>query len=114
MEHGRIAWQRNSRYSRRSLVETAMDRCKTIIGRRLHVRILPSQRTEGEIACNAHCAAPRLQSSISKRAIFERYRFSSVITKMESTVRYLGVDVEPPVMGGQLTFPLCAKIKQTV
>ena len=51
-EHGRIAWQRSSGYSRRSLVETAMYRYKTIIGRRLHARILPSQRTEAKIACN--------------------------------------------------------------
>jgi hypothetical protein len=51
-EHGRIAWQRSSGYSRRSLVETAMYRYKTIIGRRLHARILPNQRTEAKIACN--------------------------------------------------------------
>ena len=48
----RIAWQRSSGYSRRSLVETAMYRYKTIIGRRLYARILPSQRTEAKIACN--------------------------------------------------------------
>ena len=52
-EHGRIAWQRSSGYSRRSLVETAMYRYKTIIGGRLHARILPSQGTEAKIACNA-------------------------------------------------------------
>jgi hypothetical protein len=51
-EHGRIAWQRSSGYSRRSLVETAMYRYKTIIGRRLHARILTNQRTEAKIACN--------------------------------------------------------------
>jgi hypothetical protein len=33
--HGRIGWQRRSGYGRRSLVETAMYRYKTIIGRRL-------------------------------------------------------------------------------
>ncbi len=51
-EHGRIAWQRSSGYSRRSLVETAMYRYKTIIGRRLHARILPNQQTEAKTACN--------------------------------------------------------------
>jgi len=51
--HGRIAWQRSSGYSRRSLVETAMYRYKTIIGRRLHARILPNQRTEAKIACTS-------------------------------------------------------------
>jgi hypothetical protein len=51
-EHGRMAWQRSSGYSRRSLVETAIYRYKTIIGRRLHARILRNQRTEAKIACN--------------------------------------------------------------
>lgn len=50
-EHGRIGWQRRSGYGRRSLVETAMYRYKTIIGRRLHARTLPNQRTEAKIAC---------------------------------------------------------------
>jgi hypothetical protein len=50
--HGRIGWQRRSGYGRRSLVETAMYRYKTIIGRRLHARTLPNQQTEAKIACN--------------------------------------------------------------
>jgi hypothetical protein len=37
---------------RRSLAETAIYRYKTIIGRRLHARSLPNQRTEAKIACN--------------------------------------------------------------
>src|ERR1019366_7030918 len=49
---GRIGWQRSSGYSRRSLVETAMYRYKTIIGRRLHARNLPNQKTEAKIGCN--------------------------------------------------------------
>src|SRR4051812_4633487 len=51
--HGRIGWQCRSGYGRRSLVETAMYRYKTIIGRRLHARTLPNQQTEAKIACNA-------------------------------------------------------------
>jgi hypothetical protein len=51
-KHGRLGWQRRSGYSRRSLVETAMYRYKTIIGRRLHARTLPNQRTEAKIGCN--------------------------------------------------------------
>jgi transposase len=51
-KHGRIGWQRRSGYNRRSLVETAMYRYKAIIGRRLHARTLPSQRTEAKIGCN--------------------------------------------------------------
>jgi hypothetical protein len=48
-KHGRIGWQRRSGYNRRSLVETAMYRYKTIIGRRLYARILSGQRVEAKI-----------------------------------------------------------------
>jgi hypothetical protein len=51
-KHGRMGWQRRSGYNRRSLVETAMFRYKTIIGRRLSARTLPNQRTEAKIGCN--------------------------------------------------------------
>ena len=47
-----MSWQRCSGYNRRSLIETAMFRYKTIIGRRLRARILPNQRTEAQIGCN--------------------------------------------------------------
>jgi transposase len=50
-EHGRRGWQRQTGYGRRSLVETAMFRYKTIIGRSLHARTLPNQRTEAKIGC---------------------------------------------------------------
>ena len=50
--HGRMSWQRRSGYNRRSLVETAMFRYKTVVGRRLHARTLPNQRTEAKIGCN--------------------------------------------------------------
>jgi hypothetical protein len=51
-KHGRMGWQRRSGYNRRSLVETAVYRYKTIIGRRLQARTLPTQRTEAKIGCN--------------------------------------------------------------
>ena len=51
-KHGRMGWQRRSGYNRRSLIETGMFRYKNIIGRRLHARILPNQRTEAKIGCN--------------------------------------------------------------
>jgi hypothetical protein len=51
-KHGRINWRRSSGYCRRSLVETAMYRYKTIIGRRLRARSLPNQQTEAQIGCN--------------------------------------------------------------
>jgi hypothetical protein len=51
-EHGRMSWQRSSGYNSRSLVETTMFRYKTVIGRRLHARTLPNQRTEAKVGCN--------------------------------------------------------------
>ena len=51
-KHGRMGWQRRSGYNRRSLVETAIYRYKTIINRRLQARTLPNQRTEATIGCN--------------------------------------------------------------
>src|SRR5271163_2011131 len=51
-KHGRLGWQRRSGYNRRSLVETAIYRYKTIVGRRLRARTLPNQQTETKIACN--------------------------------------------------------------
>jgi transposase len=51
-EHGRMRWQRSSGYNRRSLVDTAMFRYNTVIGRRLHARTLSNQRTEAKVGCN--------------------------------------------------------------
>ena len=51
-KHGRMSWQRRSGYNRRSLVETAIYRYKTIINRQLQARTLPNQRTEAKIGCN--------------------------------------------------------------
>lgn len=51
-KHGRLCWQRRSGYNRRSLVETAIYRYKTIINRRLQARTLSNQRTEARIGCN--------------------------------------------------------------
>jgi hypothetical protein len=51
-QHGRMGWQRRSGYNRRGLVETAMYRYKTIIGRRLGARTLSNQRTEAKVGCN--------------------------------------------------------------
>ena len=51
--HDRMGWQRRFGYGRRSVVETATYRYKTIFGRRVHARTLPNQRTEAKIAYNA-------------------------------------------------------------
>ena len=66
-EHGRINWQRSSGYGRRSLVETAMYRYKTIIGRRLRARTLPNQRTEAKIGCNVMSRMTALGMPVSVR-----------------------------------------------
>jgi hypothetical protein len=50
-KHGKIGWQRRTGYCKRSLVETAMFRYKTVIGRRLHARTLSNQQTEAKIGC---------------------------------------------------------------
>jgi hypothetical protein len=47
---GRRAWHKRSGYSRRSLVENAMYRYKTIIGRTMRSRSLEGQRVEVELA----------------------------------------------------------------
>ena len=51
-KHGRMNWQRRSGYNCWSLVETAMYRYKTDVGRRLHARTLPNHQTEAKIGCN--------------------------------------------------------------
>jgi hypothetical protein len=66
-QHGRLGWQRRSGYGRRSLVETAMYRYKTIIGRRLHARTLPNQKTKAKIGCNVLNRMASLGMPISVR-----------------------------------------------
>lgn len=46
---GRLGWQKETGYGRRSLVETAMGRYKAIIGPSLRARSLPSQCTEAAV-----------------------------------------------------------------
>jgi transposase len=66
-EHGRMGWQRRSGYNQRSLVETAMFRYKTIIGRRLQARTLSNQKTEAKIGCNVLNRMARLGMPASAR-----------------------------------------------
>jgi hypothetical protein len=51
-EHGRMKRQRRSGYNRRSLVDAAAFRYKTIIARRPQARTSPNQKTEAKIGCN--------------------------------------------------------------
>ena len=46
---GRLGWQEETSYGRRSLVETAMGRYKTIIAPGLRARSLPGQRAEAAV-----------------------------------------------------------------
>jgi transposase len=66
-KHGRMGWQRRSGYNRRSLIETAMFRYKTIIGRRLHARTLPKQRTEAKTGCGVLNRMTALGMPVSAR-----------------------------------------------
>ena len=47
----RLGWQRSVNYGKRSLGEVAMFRYKKVIGRSLHARSLPAQKTEAKVAC---------------------------------------------------------------
>ena len=62
---GRMSWHRSS--CNKGLVETAMFRYKTVIGRRLHVRVLPNQRTEAKRGCNVFNRVTGLGMAISTR-----------------------------------------------
>jgi transposase len=53
IRRGRKKWKRESRYHRRSLVETAMMRQKTIFGSRLSARRFNNQATEMRVRCAA-------------------------------------------------------------
>ncbi len=60
---GRLKWQVATGYGRRSLVETAIGRYKSIIGRRLRARSFCAQQTEVAIGCTVlnrmlACARP--------------------------------------------------------
>ena len=66
-ERGRRGWQKAVNYGRRSLGEVAMMRYKTLIGRRLHARTLPKQRTEVAIGCKVINIMTHLGMPVSER-----------------------------------------------
>jgi hypothetical protein len=71
IEHGRLGWQVATDYGKRSLVETAMGRYKTLIGPRLRARGFAAQRTEAAIGVavlNRMLAAGR-PASVRRRPI---------------------------------------------
>ena len=68
---GRMRWQVSTGYGKRSLVETAIGRYKSIIGPRLRARLFPAQQTEAAIGCavlNRMLACARPKSVRRKQA----------------------------------------------
>ncbi|MCW2239483.1 hypothetical protein [Azospirillum canadense] len=53
VDTGRMSWQAETKYGRRSKGETAMARYKGILGDRLHARSLPAQQAEAIIGVTA-------------------------------------------------------------
>jgi transposase len=66
-QRGRRGWQRATGYGRRSLVETAMFRYKTLIGRHLRARSLTGQKAEARMGCAVINRMTRLGRPISSR-----------------------------------------------
>ena len=64
---GRLGWQKAVGYGRRSLVETAMMRYKTIIGRTLRARTLPAQQVEARIGCRVLNRMTALGKPVSRK-----------------------------------------------
>lgn len=65
-ERGRLGWQKVVNYGRQSLGEVAMMRYKTMIGRRLHARILPAKKAEAAV-CKVINIMTRLGMPLSRR-----------------------------------------------
>lgn len=66
-ERGRLGWQRAVNYGKRSLAEVAMFRYKKLIGRDLHARSLPTQKTEAKVACKVINIMTGLGMPVSRR-----------------------------------------------
>jgi transposase len=66
-ERGRRGWQKAVNYGRRSLSEVAMMRYKTVIGRRLRARTLPTQKAEAAAGCKILNVMTRLGMPVSQR-----------------------------------------------
>jgi len=59
-ELGRRKWHKHSGYSKRAIVENAVYRYKTIIGRRMGSRTLAGQRVEVHLGCRVLNTMTRL------------------------------------------------------
>src|SRR4051794_19934452 len=66
-EKGRRAWQKAVGYGKRSLVETAMFRYKTLIGPTLRARKWAAQKVEARVACSVLNRMTELGMPVSQR-----------------------------------------------
>ena len=66
-EKGRRAWQKAVGYGKRSLVETAMFRYKTLIGPTLRARKFAAQKVEARVACSVINRMTELGMPVSQR-----------------------------------------------
>jgi hypothetical protein len=66
-ERGRLGWQKAVNYGRRSLGEVAMMRYKTVTGRRLYARTLPTQKAEAAVGCKVLNVMAHLGMPVSRR-----------------------------------------------
>jgi hypothetical protein len=66
-ERGRLGWQRSVNYGKRSLAEVPMFRYKKLIGRSLHARSLPAQKTEAKVVCKVINIMTSLGMPVSRR-----------------------------------------------
>jgi hypothetical protein len=67
-EKGRMSWQSETGYGRRSLAETAVGRYKAIIGPKLRARMLPTQQGEAAMAAEVLNRMIRVAKPVSVRA----------------------------------------------
>jgi hypothetical protein len=68
-ERGRLGWQKAVNYGRRSLGGVAIMRYKTVIGRRLHARTLPTQKAEASAGCKVINIMTHLGMPVSQRLV---------------------------------------------
>ena len=66
-EKGRRGWEKAVGYGKRSLVETAMFRYKTLISPKLRARKLTAQQSEARVACSVINRMTQLGMPLSQR-----------------------------------------------
>ena len=67
-QDGREAWEKEVGYGRRSIVENAFFRCKTVVGRSLLGRLMETQETETRLGCKILNIMKRLRPMTEAQA----------------------------------------------